>query len=225
MSEREIIISNDGSTTVFDPIVNECFHSRHGAIQESLHVFIASGLHYYFSENSPKTINILEVGLGTALNAFLTLKEFYDIETSINYYGIEKYPLTQDIYRFLGYENLVEKLTLEDFLKFHTESAFKVEKENIEFNFYKLNIDIQELNPIDGGIDICYFDAFAPDKQPELWTVESFRRIYEMMNINGILVTYSSKGQVRRNMIEAGFIVEKIPGPKYKREMLRAKKK
>jgi len=224
-TNRELLISNDGSATVFDPEVNECFHSRHGAFQESTHVFIQSGLLNYISKYNPSQVSILEVGLGTALNAFLSLSEFYKINTSILYHGVEKYPLSSEIFVQLKYEDLVDNLSKTDFLMFHLNNNFSIHNKENSFTFQKHSSDILELDESVSNINVCFFDAFAPDKQPELWTVDAFASLNKRMSSNGILVTYSSKGQVRRNLIEAGFEVEKIPGPKYKREMLRAQKK
>ena len=215
----EIIITKDGSHSIYVQSLDEHYHSIYGAITESQHVFIEAGL----KQINNKHIRILEMGFGTGLNALLTLAETNESDRSIYYTGIEKYPLERTITDSLNYESIAA-LNIPGMLKRIHESTWQ--KEVLikpGFILKKLKCDMHELEQKD-EFDLVYFDAFAPEKQPELWTVELFRQIFLSMKSHSILTTYSSKGMVRRNLKAAGFHVEKIPGPPGKREMTRAYK-
>lgn len=215
----EIIITKDGSHSIYVQSLDEHYHSIYGAITESQHVFIEAGL----KQINNKHIRILEMGFGTGLNALLTLAETNESDRSIYYTGIEKYPLERTITDSLNYESIAA-LNIPGMLKRIHESTWQ--KEVLikpGFILKKLKCDMHELEQKD-EFDLVYFDAFAPEKQPELWTVELFRQIFLSMKSHSILTTYSSKGMVRRNLKAAGFQVKKIPGPPGKREMTRAYK-
>jgi len=217
---KEFFKTHDGSYTLFLPEMDETYHSKFGAIKEALHVFINSGL----SQINLPVINILEIGFGTGLNTFLSLKYLLTQEKihKINYHSIEKYPLKSEIINFLNYA--VDEDEQKIFRYMH-ETEWNQAIEIIPgFQLYKDKTDLIKFE-LDSFFDLIYFDAFAPNKQPELWSQSIFEKMYRHMNTGGILVTYSAKGQVRRNMQSAGFIVERIPGPPGKREMLRAYKK
>ncbi len=215
MKKVEIISSEDGSNTIYIPYLNEHYHSYHGAITESEHVFINNGLNLFENE---KNIKILEFGFGTGLNALLTLK--YADKKKIIYHSIEKYPLKKYITDKLNYGSLVNNIL---FNKIHDSNWG--EDVNITDNFIlkKIESDFISAN-IDDDYNIVYFDAFAPNIQPHLWTKEIFEKIYNSMSYSGVLTTYCAKGSVRRTMQDVGFKVERLPGPPYKREMLRAVK-
>ena len=218
--KREVVKTSDGSTTIHLPDWNENYHSTHGAIQEAKHVFIAKGL----SVISKSEIAILEIGFGTGLNCFITLLEAEKRKISVNYVGIEAYPVTEDEARQLNYVSeldVVEKQAV--FNQLHHVSweeshevvtGFSLEKRK---QFFK---DITAQNQF----DLVYFDAFGAAHQPELWSVAIFRIMFIAMRENGVLVTYCAKGSVRRAMQEVGFTVERLDGPPGKREMLRATK-
>lgn len=211
----ELITTKDGSHSLYLKEIDETYHSRHGAFNESMHVFIKSGL----EEIKNKSVSILEIGLGSGLNAFLTLLEAQKKQIKINYTGIEKYPLNYETNALLNfYKNNYEKLIFEKILK----AEWNKETEIVNGSFIlKIKDDIKTAT-LKNYYDLVYFDAFAPDKQPEMWNLSIFQKINKQMNKGGILVTYSAKGSVRRTLIEAGFEVERIPGPPGKREMLRA---
>jgi tRNA U34 5-methylaminomethyl-2-thiouridine-forming methyltransferase MnmC len=215
----EIIKTADGSDTLFVRELNEHYHSTFGAIQESLHIFIRSGLN--LKNESPLTI--FEVGFGTGLNAFLTLLDSYATGQKIHYITIEKYPIPLNTWELLNYPKLLSEDKREDFRAIHL-SRWN-EKININENFAltKITGDLtsfdHDLLPI---FDLIYFDAFSPEKQPELWKTEIFKKLFIHTAAFGKLVTYCSKGNVRRSLKESGFIVERIPGPPGKREILRA---
>jgi tRNA U34 5-methylaminomethyl-2-thiouridine-forming methyltransferase MnmC len=215
----EIVTTKDGSHSIYVRALDEYYHSIHGAITESQHVFIEAGL----KQLNKSHIRILEMGFGTGLNALLTLDESNEPDKSIYYTGIEKYPLERTITDSLNYESIAD-LALPGMLKRIHESIWQ--KEVLikpGFILKKLKCDIHDLEQKD-EYDLVYFDAFAPEKQPELWTENLFSRIFQSMTSHSILTTYSSKGMVRRNLKAAGFRVEKIPGPPGKREMTRAYK-
>lgn len=218
---REIQITSDGSTTIHLPDWDENYHSKHGAIQEAKHVFIKNGLSLF--ENHA-TVAILEIGFGTGLNAFITYLETKENQQRINYVGIEAYPISADE---VGFMNYVEELNAtEDISVFQTMHSCDWEKENLisnEFQLTKRKQFFQDINDI-SSFDLIYFDAFGYRVQPELWTLEVFSKMYSALRPNGVLVTYAARGVVKRNMLEAGFTVEKLEGPPGKREMFRARK-
>ena len=223
--ERKIIKTGDGSVTIHLSEWDEQYHSKHGAIQEAQHVFIKMGLEYWVGLNKEKQISILEIGFGTGLNAFITFLEAKKLQLNINYTGVEAYPVSEAEIGELNYsEMLSAENQLGAFQKMHqipwnTQEAiaenFQLEKQQKRFE------EIEDVNKY----DLVFFDAFGARVQPELWTEEIFDKMYDAMKNNGVLVTYSAKGSVRRAMQTAGFIVERLPGPPGKREMLRALKK
>ena len=220
MNNAELIITSDGSHSLFVPELNEHYHSIHGAVQESLHVFIRAGLNNF---SAKKEISILEMGFGTGLNALLTLTENKDIPT-IHYDSLEAHPLPPEITERLNFATLIDDDNAGTLLKRMHEVAWDV-KEKITEHFFltKISTSLQCFVPYK-KYDLIYFDAFAPAVQPELWTKEIFDKMFGMLNDEGILVTYCAKGEVKRNMKAAGFVIEALPGPKGKREMTRGKK-
>ena len=216
--KRTLQITDDGSHTLYVPELDEHFHSTHGAIQESKHVFINAG----FNCINKTTINVFEVGFGTGLNAWLTLNEALLKNKQVNYFGIEKYPLKANEYQQLNYATLFNKSKNEQFLKLHECQWNETVELSNNYQLTKLQSDILLFNidtlPL---IDLVYFDAFAPNKQPEMWDFRLFEKLYKHCKPRAVLVTYCAKGEVRRNIQKAGFIVERLAGPPGKREMLR----
>jgi tRNA U34 5-methylaminomethyl-2-thiouridine-forming methyltransferase MnmC len=217
--ERKVVESNDGSSTLFIPELNEHYHSVHGARNESMHVFIKMGLDEAFSQK--KVLRIFEVGFGTGLNALLAFENSKDGQ--IEYISVEKYPLKESEWKLLNFTGQSNKGLYDQFIAMHACEWGRAKVIAPEFSLTKLVGDLNTI-ALPENIDVVFFDAFAPDKQPDLWTVEVFKKMFAMLNPQGILVTYSAKGQVRRNMIAAGFSVERLQGPPGKREMLRGKK-
>lgn len=218
---RTIIeLTADGSHTLFVPELNEHYHSVNGAIQESKHVYIEAGL----KQIQKNQISIFEVGFGTGLNALLTLQENERNENKlqIHYTTIEAFPLSEIITKNLNYPD--EKGILIDL---HSAQWNALKQITPFFHLYKMEESLLNItfDSIDKKFDLIYFDAFAPDKQPEMWTQNIFNKLYNQCNQNAIVVTYCAKGSVRRMLQYAGFFVERIPGPPGKREMLRATKK
>lgn len=216
---HQFIQTEDGSTTLYVPELNEHYHSVHGAIQESLHIFIQAGIeHYGHSE-----ISILEAGFGTGLNAWLTIIYAEEHQKKINYHSIEKYPLTENETNCLNYKDYTQHPTPELFGKLHHcrwEEDFELTP---YFCFHKHQNDFREIT-FPPSFDIVFFDAFNPDVQPHLWTEEVFQKFYDALKPNGILVTYCVKGIVKQALRNVGFTLKRLPGPPGKREMLRATK-
>ncbi len=241
MNNLGIILTEDGSTTIFNSEKNEHFHSIHGAVQESMHVFIENGYKYRHSLYADKLrlnqdkentrgekLNILEIGFGTGLNALLTLNEILINETdspSVYYTGIEPNPLDQSIAELLNYCSFPEiRVPIANFMQMHSAGILKNLRLNNKFDFTKEITTFQEFSNPSVQFDLVYFDAFSPVAEPDLWTDQIFEKIYSMMNVDGVLVTYCSKGSVRRSLQHQGFKTERLPGPPGKHEMLRATK-
>lgn len=217
--QREIIITEDGSHSIAVTDLNVSYHSIHGAIQESKHVFIQAGLNYLLNNSTCQPVRIFEMGLGTGLNVFLSAIEAERHPVKIHYTAVEQFPLSSEqasklnYTKFLQHEKLFQKIHESDWNKDALLSASSIlRKENVDFINYSDN----------NHFDLIYYDAFAPNAQPELWTKEMFDKLFNLVNPRGVLVTYCSKGDVRRAMIAAGFSVKKLSGPPGKREMLRA---
>lgn len=218
----------DGSYTLYVPELDEHYHSVKGALTESQHIFIEMGL-----KHSPVAEpRILEIGLGTGLNAFLTLLTAEEIRKKVYYTGIERYPLSEDTVHKLNYPGLIGKGHEDDYYAIHR-AGWETDKvlspwftlHKIEGDFTRLFHSEEARQTSLSGYDIIYFDAFAPEKQPEMWEQSLFNSLYEILNKGGILTTYCAKGIVRRMLQATGFTVERLPGPPGgKREILRATK-
>ena len=210
----------DGSYTLYVPELDEHYHSVKGALTESQHIFIDMGLKHS-TVPSPR---ILEIGLGTGLNCFLTLLTAEETERHIHYTGIERYPLDMETISKLDYPSLIHKGHETDYFAIHQTPWEKDVELSPWFTLHKLEGDFT-CYTFDKGYDIIYFDAFAPEKQPEMWEQSLFDKLYHVLNEGGILTTYCAKGVVRRMLQTAGFKVERLPGPPGgKREILRATK-
>jgi tRNA U34 5-methylaminomethyl-2-thiouridine-forming methyltransferase MnmC len=219
--ETRLQLTDDGSHTLFVPELGEHYHSVYGALQESQHVFLAAGFKHV-SRLIP-AIKLLEVGFGTGLNALLTLLQ--KGSTAIRYTAVEAYPLKADIISQLNYPALIKAQDAGKLFNLLHISPWEQHVSIVPgFQLLKRKVKIQDITTGKGEYNLVYFDAFAPEIQPELWTSEVFKMLYDAMNNGGVLVTYSAKGDVKRNLIAAGFSVEKLPGPPGKRHMLRATK-
>lgn len=223
--KREIIITGDGSPSISVPELNVAYHSIHGAIQESMHVYIRTGLIDSGLFDYVGVHHILEIGFGTGLNALLTLAEADRHQNRVYYAAIEPYPLDEAETRQLNY---CEQLNLPHYQRLFEKMHQCEWEEMIEITEYfrltKIKCDLIDFSAEKNSFFIIYFDAFAPNAQPEVWSKAVFDKMYSVLQPGGILVTYCSKGDVRRAMQAAGFIVEKLPGPTRKREMIRARK-
>lgn len=218
--QREIITTADGSKTIQLKEWNEQYHSKHGAIQEAYHVFIKHGLNLFQNQS----INILEIGFGTGLNAFITFLEAPKLDLNITYRGVEAYPVSAGELSQLNYiSELKARGFREQFHQMHESSWEDLVVITDYFTLYKEQSDFREINA-ENSFELIFFDAFGARVQPELWTVDVFAIMFRALKNEGILVTYAAKGSVRRAMQEVGFEVERLPGPPGKREMLRATK-
>ena len=213
-------ITEDGSHTLFVPELNEHYHSTHGAVQESMHVYINAGLH----ECTKKQIHILEIGFGTGLNAYLSLLEAEKDQKKIEYTALELFPVPLEKATLLNYSEGKSTTEKEWYIKSHTSEWNSKQVISPYFSIEKLNTDVSNPSEIHltSLFDVIYFDAFAPEKQPELWTYEIFQYLYKHCNKGAILNTYCAKGSVRRILQSIGFKIERLPGPPGKREILRA---
>ena len=219
--KREIIQTLDGSTTIQIAEWNECYHSKHGAIQEAQHVFIKNGLSLFPNRN----VTILEIGFGTGLNAFITFLESKKMQQSIDYVGVEAYPISSDEVLSMNYVselNATQESTIFDSMH-HSNWEEKLSL-SADFSLLKRKQFFEEINDIE-AFDLIYFDAFGYRVQPELWSTAIFKKMHQALKPNGVLVTYAARGVVKRSMIEVGFTVEKLAGPPGKREMFRAVKR
>jgi tRNA U34 5-methylaminomethyl-2-thiouridine-forming methyltransferase MnmC len=214
--QREFRLTEDGSHTLYVPELNEHYHSINGALSESKHIFIDAALNFCKKEEP----QVLEIGFGTGLNAFLSCLEVNKQDRKLHYHAIEKYPLTMDEARLLNYDSLLDNSDV-SILDFHSTPWEETRRIHPDFFLHKERSDIREIKA-KGVFDVIYFDAFSPDIQPELWSPEVFKKIADLTASGGILTTYSVKGDIKRALIAAGFSVEKIPGPYGKRVILRA---
>lgn len=214
---NEIITTGDGSHSLISSIFQESYHSRHGAIQESRHVFIEAGLQQMAGK---KDIYILEAGFGTGLNALLTRLEASRMEIHIHYTTYEAFPIVEPDWVQLNYHQLLscEQVLLTSLHEVVWDKAISMDP---FFTFEKRNQKMESIEE-ENAYELIFFDAFAPASQPELWGFEMMRKLYAALKPQGILVTYCAQGAFRRNLKEAGFQIEKIQGPPGKREMTRA---
>jgi len=218
----ELIQTEDGSHSLYIPELNETYHSTHGALRESDYVFIKNGLDLVKDNNE---ITILEVGFGTGLNTFLTFLESEKNGLKIHYHTLEPYPLEESIVRSLNYPEKIASDKSSFFYDFH-KYPFGEKVEVVPgFTFQKDLTKLEQLELQPNYFDLVYFDAFAPSKQPELWSLENFEKIFSWLKEGGVLVSYCASGQFKRNLRSAGFLVETLPGPPGKKEMTRGKKK
>lgn len=220
----EIELTADGSHTLFVPSMNEHYHSINGAQTEAEHIYI----NYGFRKSLASPLSILEVGFGTGLNAFLSLLESEKIGKEIEYTSLELYPLSLEIISKLNYPASISPNNSDLYYALH-QSEWQVScKIASNFTLRKLHIDYTQTNNTNTWsnrkYDVIYFDAFAPEKQPEMWSQDLFNLLYTVTNNQGILMTYCAKGVVRRMLQTAGYLVERLPGPPGKREVLRATK-
>ncbi|MCA6450089.1 MAG: tRNA (5-methylaminomethyl-2-thiouridine)(34)-methyltransferase MnmD [Chitinophagaceae bacterium] len=217
--QREIRPTADGSHTIAIPGMDVTYHSHHGAIGESRHVFLEAGLHPLLAAKSHQPLHVLEMGMGTGLNALLTLQEARVQQYPIRYTAVELYPLTADEISQINYGTLLQ--CQDDFMSLHRADWETEVRLHSFFTIHKRKTSLLTLE-INDRFNCIYFDAFSPTHQPELWTEAVFAKLYQFLSPGGILVTYCSKSVVRKAMMAAGLTVEKIPGPWGKREMVRA---
>ncbi|MFC5284968.1 tRNA (5-methylaminomethyl-2-thiouridine)(34)-methyltransferase MnmD [Pedobacter alpinus] len=221
--QLKVVTTADGSSTIFHPIINENYHSKHGAVQESNHVFLNSGLRYYLADKNLESVSVLEVGFGTGLNFLLTNDYCTAKEIQLNYVGIEAFPLDLELIQETNYAALVSANTWDAFIKKYQTSLEETVMLNNFCNLHIAHADAKiYTSPL--KFDVIYFDAFASNNQPELWTKEFITHILSFLKIGGVFVTYAITGDLKRIMKSLGMQIEKAPGAAGKREMLRAVK-
>ncbi len=223
MKTKKLIITEDGSHTLFIPELNEHYHSIHGAVAESRHVFIEAGLKPKIIEN--KKLNVLEVGLGTGLNAALALVAAEENQIQLNYFAVEPYPISTEDMMQLNYSKVSESTRMNEVIPaIHAASRDNEVHISPYFIFHYFEKRIQDIAFENDFFDLIFFDAFSPGVQPEMWTMDVFQKIAAAMKPGAVLVTYVAKGEVRRTMKACGLSIEKLPGFGGKREMTRATK-
>jgi tRNA U34 5-methylaminomethyl-2-thiouridine-forming methyltransferase MnmC len=215
----DLINTADGSNTLYVPSLNEQFHSLHGAITESMHVYINSALKLV----NKKEISIFEIGFGTGLNAYLSAIFAFENDKSIFYYSIDNQIIDNKIIELLNYPEIINK-NQDIFYLIHKAKWNNTEKIHNNFFLNKILYNILDYD-FNLNADIIFYDAFCPKVQPELWTFDILKKVTSMLLTEGIFVTYSSKGSVKRDLQLIGLKVEKIPGPQGKKEIIRAFRK
>jgi tRNA U34 5-methylaminomethyl-2-thiouridine-forming methyltransferase MnmC len=222
MSSLKIIETHDGSHSLLNEQLNETYHSVHGALQESRYVFIQQGLAVVNRNLGKSAINILEVGFGTGLNAFLTAQSAADDGLTIHYTTLEAFPIEESIWSKLNYAESANSKSL--FERLHHADWDKSIEITSGFHLQKLHTTLQEVVLEKNQFDLIYFDAFAPNKQPEMWELSVLQKIADAMKSGGVFVTYCAKGQLKRDLNSLHLKVETLQGPPGKREMVRAVK-
>jgi tRNA U34 5-methylaminomethyl-2-thiouridine-forming methyltransferase MnmC len=220
MESPTLITTTDGSHSLLSPQFKVAYHSHHGAIQETKHVFIEAGLLFQFEMKQP--LQILELGLGTGLNAFMTFLSANSIKSPVSYTSLEQYPISWELAQQCNYVQQLEATEHQSvFQQIHCSSFREWQTWSPLFRFRKFDTDALIFHS-DEKYSLVYYDAFAPESQPELWTAEMFSKIFDLMTAGGVLVTYCAKGQVKRALKQVGFKIVALPGPPGKREMTRA---
>ncbi len=222
MGDYQLKTTSDGSHTLYVPHIKEQYHSLNGAVTESMHVFIERGYNY---SSTPFPV-ILEIGFGTGLNCLLTALQAEKLKRATTYYSIDNNILPPEITGQLNYGRILPDKAKSLFPVIHEISWGDRIQISEYFELQKIYSDIAQPDwQLTGNFDIVYFDAFGPDKQPEMWTGEIFRKIYERTVPKGVFLTYSAKGEVRRRLAKVGYTMERLAGPPGKKEMLRGIKK
>lgn len=221
----ELHTTEDGSLTLYAPTFGEHYHSMHGAVQESEHIYLGLALRERMSswQEGDAPLRLFEVGFGTGLNALLSWREAEERHIPLQYYSIEKFPITPEVYEALHYEGLGQELEVKDqLLRLHTAPWDEAVELSPFFTLYKLRGDLTTCT-FPERLSVIYYDAFSPESQPELWAEELFQRLGKVASSGAILSTYCAKGEVRRRLQRSGFLVERLPGPPGKREVLRGR--
>ncbi len=224
MSDKRLVVTDDGSHTLYIPELNETYHSTHGAIQESKHIFMEMGLLYFLEREKIEEASILEIGFGTGLNALLCVLFAKAENKSIHYESLEAFPLSEEETSKLNYAQILEgENSTGIFQQIHASPWNEQSRILPKFELFKHEIKVQDYSAKE-KFDICFFDAFAPSKQPEMWEVDVLKKVWNALKIHGVFVTYCAKGQLKRDLKSIGFEVESLPGPPGKMQMVRATK-
>jgi len=219
----EFVITADGSKTLYHPGVGEHYHSRHGAVQESKHVFLGMGLNHFLARHQPLTVSVLEIGFGTGLNFLLTAEDCLADGIALDYTGVEAYPLPVTTLSKTGYGDYVGDALWASFLARYTDCLAAPQRVLDGCSLKIANCPVMDFTT-EKRFDVLYFDAFAAVHQPEMWTEETLRHVCALLRPDGVFVTYAITGHLKRTLKSLGFTIEKVPGAPGKREMLRATK-
>ncbi len=223
MMQLKKIITKDGSPSLFNPHLDEPYHSRLGALSESQHVYVQNGLKAAYTKFGH--VDLLEMGIGTGLNVLLSLNHLIESDYLLDYTGIELFPINAAHQQELELEKYASNTKVKEAFQSFLDTPYgRRTSFSEQFSHLKIQENLLTMELPQEAFNLVYFDAFGPPTQPDLWTVALFQKLYGAMQPGGMLVTYCAKGQVRRNMITAGFEVERLPGPPRKKEMLRANK-
>lgn len=223
MDEPSLIVTSDGSHSLYRADIDETYHSRHGAVQESMHVFIHQGFDFLLGLTGKKQLSILEIGFGTGLNALLTAEAAQHQGVNVVYTSLEAFPIAEPLWSKLNYAQGVMQQEL--FKALHRAPWSTPADINANFRLLKIHDTLQQANLALAPFDLIYFDAFAPAKQPEMWEMPVLGKVTQGMGDNSVFVTYCAKGQLKRDLRALGLEVETLPGPPGKKEMVRAVKK
>lgn len=222
MDEPSLITTSDGSHSLYRADLDETYHSRHGAIQESMHVFILQGLDFLIDLTGKKQVAILEIGFGTGLNALLTAETARRTGADIAYTSLEAFPIAESLWSKLNYAQGETQQAL--FQSLHRAPWSVSTAIQPHFNLLKIHQTLQDVELTRASFDLVYFDAFAPAKQPEMWEISMLEKVTQAMGDHSVFVTYCAKGQLKRDLRDMGLQVETLPGPPGKKEMVRAVK-
>lgn len=219
--EKKYFLTADGSPTLYMEVFNEYYHSKHGAVQEAKHVYLKKGLAYWQSLHPQSTLcTIFEMGLGTGLNAVLTAEEALKQTLPIHYHSIEAYPLSSAELNEAKFSSFYQGKEKQLYTAIHDCPWGKDVEISTYFTLHKIHSLLQNYTP-QQTFDVVYYDAFGARSQPEIWEDSCFDALVSAMNPGGVFVTYSAKGSVRRALEKRGLVVELVPGPPGKREMIR----
>lgn len=223
MDHLSFTTTSDGSKTLYNEKVGENYHSRHGALQESKHVFLGSGLTHFLENKKEKTVSVLEVGFGTGLNFLVSADYCSRNDIELNYTGIEAFPLALELISQTGYNEYVSKDLWDTFLQIYPQAFSQPCEINNQCTLQIIEEKLLDFNS-NQQFDVVYFDAFAAVHQAEMWNLESLSHVSKFIKTGGVFVTYAITGELKRTMKSLGFSIEKAPGAPGKREMLRATK-
>lgn len=222
--KHSLILSHDGSHTIESDQFGVTYHSAFGALEESLTVFLSAGYHYSRLRHKPDQLDVLEVGFGTGLNAWLTIQEAERYRQLTTYTGIEAYPISVEVAEQLNYPSITGTADKKEaFVELHKAVPGHPHRTS-DYSIFNKEIMLIEEWESPQSYDVIYFDAFAPTAQPELWSQQLLQKMYDRTKPGGVLVTYCAKGQFKRDLKAVGYKVEALPGPGRKREMTRAVK-
>jgi tRNA U34 5-methylaminomethyl-2-thiouridine-forming methyltransferase MnmC len=219
MENPEVRLTADGSKTLYLPHLDETYHSSHGAIQESVHVFIEHGLTYISQQT--ESIAVFEMGLGTGLNALLTALWAQKHQRTVQYIGVELHPISEDLWRQMEFVQVKSEIDL--YTKIMSSEWEEFQEINPYFELKKIEKDVLQLE-LQEQVDLVYYDAFGPRAQSEMWEIPVLTKMHELLKPGGVFVTYCAQGQMKRNLKTLGFELTELPGPPGKRVMTRATK-